>query len=132
MNAAGDSKFSHLSLISQGKIESIIYNRLEELGYTVHWETELISYTQYDDYVMSIVRDLRTKEETIVKSSFIIGADGSHSRVRKHDPTWKYDGISIATQFCLADVTFKTMPLKLDKTNAFSKGAGNYKLNVPQ
>lgn len=130
LNASGDTKFAHLSLLPQGKVESILFDRLSASNHTVHWETELVSYVQHKDHVVSTVRNIQSGQETVVESKFIIGADGSHSRVRKEDKTWKYDGIAVQTQFILADLTFKHMPIKFDKANAFSQGSGRIQVDI--
>lgn len=110
----------------QGTTEKIFNNRLnEDTNCRVNWNTELVSYTQNDDCVTSIVRNIHTKEEQYIESTYIVGADGSHSRVRKDSPDWTYDGISVKTKCFVADLTVKGDNIKnmMDKTNVFMSGS---------
>ncbi len=94
----------------------------------VHWENELISYTQDDEKVISIVLDKKTGQEHKVQSRYIIGADGSHSRVRKGCPDFTYEGVAIDTKFFLADLTIEGENIKnmRDRMNMFVTHLGNY------
>jgi 2-polyprenyl-6-methoxyphenol hydroxylase-like FAD-dependent oxidoreductase len=119
-----------MTILMQGKTEEIMNNHLEEETETkVHWETELLSYTQNDTCVTSIIRNNNTQEETVIESTYIVGADGSHSRVRKANPDWTYDGASIQTKFALADLTIRGENVKhmMDKMNVFMQGTSKFK-----
>lgn len=110
----------------QGKTEDVIYKRLEEeTDCRIHWNTELVSYVLDDAGVTSIVRDNKTKEEKTIESKYIVGADGSHSCVRKSNPEWTYDGVALPTKFFLADLTMQGDHVKelLGKMNIFVKGS---------
>jgi 2-polyprenyl-6-methoxyphenol hydroxylase-like FAD-dependent oxidoreductase len=91
----------------------------------VDWNTELVSYTQDESNVTAIIRDVNTKEETIVKSVYIVGADGTHSKVRKGNSDWTYEGVAINTKFALADLTLKGKDAEIlkEKANVFTSGA---------
>jgi 2-polyprenyl-6-methoxyphenol hydroxylase-like FAD-dependent oxidoreductase len=109
----------------QGKTEDVIYKRLEqETNCRINWATELVSYTQDATGVKSIVRDNITQEEKTIESKYIVGADGSHSRVRKCHPEWTYDGVALPTKFVLADLTVRGDYIEklVEKMNAFTKG----------
>lgn len=111
----------------QGKTEDVINKRLEqETNCRIHWATELVSYTQDDELgvITSIVRDINTKEEKTIESKYIVGADGSHSRVRKCNSEWTYDGTALPTKFVLADLTVHGDHIEelVEKMNAFTKG----------
>jgi 2-polyprenyl-6-methoxyphenol hydroxylase-like FAD-dependent oxidoreductase len=126
IDASGDTSFPHMTLLMQGATERILNDGLEEeTDCRVKWNTELVSYTQEDHYVTSIVRNIHTKEEQVIKSTYIVGADGSHSRVRKGNPDWTYEGVAIPTKFCLADLTLRGENIEnlMDKTNLFVKGS---------
>lgn len=112
----------------QGTTERIFDNRLnEDTDCRVNWNTELVSYTQNDDSVTSIIRNIHTKEEQEIESTYIVGADGSHSRVRKGNPDWTYEGVSVQTKCFIADLTLKgdNIHNMMDKMNAFMKGSRN-------
>lgn len=131
VDACGDTPFAHNSVLMQGKTEEIFVERLtEDTDCKVHWETELVSYTQDDHGVRSVIRDINTKQEQVVESVYIVGADGSHSRVRKENPQWTYDGVAIQTKFVLADLTLhgadgQDIKHLMDRMNVFMTGTGN-------
>lgn len=120
-----------MTLLIQGTTERVFYESLkEETECDVQWNTELVSYTQDDDCVTSIVRNIHTQEEKIIQSRFIVGADGTHSRVRKGNPDWTYEGVSIPMKFFLADVTLKGEGVenRRNKSSVFMRGASKYLL----
>ncbi|KAI8084101.1 FAD binding domain-containing protein [Gilbertella persicaria] len=108
MEACGESPFSQVTLMIQSKTEEFLANRIkEDTECDVHWNTELVSYVQEEDKVVATVRDIYTKQEHMIEAKYIVGADGSHSRVRKGDPDWTYEGTTIQTKFALADLVLK-------------------------
>ncbi|CAO3685926.1 unnamed protein product [Rhizopus stolonifer] len=122
MDSVGDTPYAFMTVVMQSRTEYILNKHLEEkTEYPVHWETELVSYTQNDDKVTSIVLDKRTGLERTIESKYIIGADGSHSRVRKGNSAFTYDGVAIDTKFFLADLNVKGEGFenRLDKGNIF-------------
>ncbi|KAG1122239.1 hypothetical protein G6F42_011668 [Rhizopus arrhizus] len=130
MDACGDTPFAHVTVLMKGKTEELIANRIaEDTDCKVHWGTELVSYTQDEHGVKSVVRDIHTKQEQVVESAYIVGADGSHSRVRKGNSQWTYDGVAIQTKFILADLTLHGadgVDIKhlMDRMNVFMAGTG--------
>lgn len=85
-----------------------------------------MSYIQDEHGVKSTIRDINTKQEQVIESVYIVGADGSHSRVRKENPEWTYKGISIQTKFILADLTLRGSNIEqlMDRMNVFFTGTG--------
>lgn len=70
--------------ISQHRLEPLLSKEvatsaLVDLRYGHEW----VSATQSDDHVLSVIRNVNTNEETIVKCDYLIGADGAGSHVRK-------------------------------------------------
>ncbi|KAG0766766.1 hypothetical protein G6F24_003344 [Rhizopus arrhizus] len=117
-----DTLFPHMTAVMQSRTEYILTDHLEKsTSCQVHWENELISYTQDDEKVISIVLDKKTGQEHKVQSRYIIGADGSHSRVRKGCPDFTYEGVAIDTKFFLADLTIEGENIKnmRDRMNMF-------------
>lgn len=49
----------------------------------IRYRHELISFTEDDDGVTSVVQDLESGEQFTVRSRYIVGADGAHSTVRQ-------------------------------------------------
>ncbi|KAI8370047.1 hypothetical protein EDC96DRAFT_440202, partial [Choanephora cucurbitarum] len=110
--------YAHNTVIMQSKTEEAFYNRIiKDTSCKIHWNNELISYAQDDNKVISIVRDIHTGEKRTIESKYIVGADGTHSAVRKGSPDWTYLGATINTKFALADFHLKGDDLE----DAFSK-----------
>jgi 2-polyprenyl-6-methoxyphenol hydroxylase-like FAD-dependent oxidoreductase len=88
-------------------VERIIIEEIEKLQGKVAWQTELISYEQLGDQVVAQVKDHTNGETKEICAKYIVGADGCHSKVRKQNPTWTYEGHSIKSQFALADLVLE-------------------------
>lgn len=70
--------------ISQHRLEPLMSAEVAALPEVdLRYSTEWVSGTQTDDGVVSVIRDLATGEETVVRSSMLFGADGAGSAVRK-------------------------------------------------
>lgn len=82
----GDDCLAHtptpLRNISQHRLEPLL---AEQVGPAVdlRYDTEWVSASQDGDGVTSVLRDVVTGEQTIVRSHYLLGADGAGSRVRK-------------------------------------------------
>jgi 2-polyprenyl-6-methoxyphenol hydroxylase-like FAD-dependent oxidoreductase len=79
----GLTKFPGLLLIEQSRTEQLLENYLQSFGHSVERRMELTGFTQFDDGCTSIVRKPDGKN-IIIKSKYIIAADGSHSFIRDH------------------------------------------------
>ena len=66
----------------QDHVEPILVERLRTLGGEVRFSTELVGFTQDDSGVSAMIRDRSTGTETIVRSRYLVGADGHASTVR--------------------------------------------------
>jgi 2-polyprenyl-6-methoxyphenol hydroxylase-like FAD-dependent oxidoreductase len=109
----------------QGKTEEIINNKLEnETDCRVEWETRLESFTQDAESVTATVKNIKSNDEYTIRASYIIGADGSHSAVRKCTPGWTFEGVAIRTKFILADLTLTGDDIETfsHRMNAFNLG----------
>ncbi|WP_328863047.1 FAD-dependent monooxygenase [Streptomyces sp. NBC_00306] len=84
-------------LMSQVEVEAALRDRLRELGVEVEWEKELLSVAQDESGVT-----LSFPGEQ-VRSTWLIGCDGAHSRVRRAAEI-DFPGVSIIENFLLADV----------------------------
>lgn len=104
----GASLYPHGTMVSQDAQEEILIDLVEEIEQgTIRWGTTLVDYEEYEDHVEATVCKDDGNTYT-VKSKYMIGADGTHSVVRKKysgTQEWRYDGQAIATRFALADVT---------------------------
>lgn len=104
----GASLYPHGTMVSQDTQEEILIQLVEDLEKgTIRWGTRLMDYEEHEDHVEATVCKDDGSTYT-VKSKYMVGADGTHSIVRKQysgTEEWRYDGQSIATRFALADVT---------------------------
>ncbi|KAG2227354.1 hypothetical protein INT45_004309 [Circinella minor] len=105
MNIDGDTSFPQITSIAQRETEKIFAKLLDEDRIDRH--TKLVSYKQNKDGVEAVVQDLYSGEEETIHANYIVGADGTHSAVRKLDPSWTYDGYSISTRFAIGDVSIE-------------------------
>ncbi len=79
----GLTLFPYLLLLEQSKTEQLFTVFINNLGYSIEWETELKQFTQDDQGVSSILKFTDGHEE-IVTSKYLIAADGARSKIRKH------------------------------------------------
>lgn len=73
-----DIPYPNAWVLGQSQTEAILRNRLEEFGVHVELGTELVSFTQDSD---GVTVHLSTGE--ISRASYLVGADGGHSTVRR-------------------------------------------------
>lgn len=69
--------------ITQIGLEPILRARAAELGAEHRFGAELIDFEQDADGVRATLRDRDTGEETLVRSTYLIAADGAHSAIRE-------------------------------------------------
>jgi putative polyketide hydroxylase len=67
----------------QDQLEPILRARAEQHGADVRFNTELVSFTQARDGVLARIRHRSTGADTDVRAQYVIGADGTQSRVRE-------------------------------------------------
>ncbi|PBK99861.1 hypothetical protein ARMGADRAFT_1008343 [Armillaria gallica] len=85
MEATPDRPYINPVMLGQDRHEEILREHLARYGVTVELGTELVSFEQLPDRVVSRVvktRDGQQSEES-VESQWLIGAEGAHSVVRK-------------------------------------------------
>jgi 2-polyprenyl-6-methoxyphenol hydroxylase-like FAD-dependent oxidoreductase len=78
----GLTKFPYLLMLEQSHTEAILGGFLKEHKCKVERRTELKSFTQSNNEVISVLR-LPNEKEEIVNAKYVIGADGAHSIVRE-------------------------------------------------
>jgi 2-polyprenyl-6-methoxyphenol hydroxylase-like FAD-dependent oxidoreductase len=69
--------------ITQSLLEPLLKSRAEELGTHLRFSTEMISFEQDSKGVTAQIRHRDSGEIDTVRARYMVGADGSHSRVRK-------------------------------------------------
>jgi 2-polyprenyl-6-methoxyphenol hydroxylase-like FAD-dependent oxidoreductase len=78
----GISQFPNLLLLEQSITEHLLRGFISKYGYSVEGNTELIEFGQDASGVTSLVKLPNGKEE-VVRSLYLIAADGSQSSIRK-------------------------------------------------
>ncbi|QQS52092.1 MAG: FAD-dependent monooxygenase [Bacteroidota bacterium] len=78
----GLSKFPNLHLIEQSKTEQLLIDFILSKGRTIEWKTELKSFSKGEVPIASVVQKEGEKEE-IIKSNYLVAADGGNSFVRE-------------------------------------------------
>jgi 2-polyprenyl-6-methoxyphenol hydroxylase-like FAD-dependent oxidoreductase len=69
--------------VPQYVLEDVLREHAQSLpGVRIHFETELVSFSQKGSAVSSQVRDMRNGRIARIESSYLIGADGARSTVR--------------------------------------------------
>ncbi len=69
--------------LSQQRLEPLIRTRAEQLGATLLYATELVSFDQNDTGVTAVIRDLATGEVKIVRAPYMVATDGNRSQIRE-------------------------------------------------
>lgn len=66
----------------QSRLEPLMLAEAKQRGCDVRYNTELISFTQDSQGVTATIKDRGTGACTVVQASYLVGADGAHSKVR--------------------------------------------------
>ena len=95
---AGSDHFPPFVNISQTEVETLLLDRLEELGVRVHWGRRLTGVRQETDGV-----ELAFEDGSVDHAGYAVGTDGAHSAVR-HAIGLAFDGHTFEDRFLIADV----------------------------
>ncbi|WP_327686410.1 FAD-dependent monooxygenase [Streptomyces sp. NBC_00467] len=98
-------------LMSQVEVEAVLRDRLRVLGIEVEWGKELLSVAQDESGAT-----LSFPGEQF-RSTWLIGCDGAHSRVRKAAEIG-FPGVSVIENFLLADVR-ADLPIPADTVSVW-------------
>jgi 2-polyprenyl-6-methoxyphenol hydroxylase-like FAD-dependent oxidoreductase len=69
--------------ISQSLLEPLLRTRAEEMGASLRFGTDMISFEQDPDGVTAVIRDRDSGATDTVRAAYMVAADGAHSRVRE-------------------------------------------------
>jgi 2-polyprenyl-6-methoxyphenol hydroxylase-like FAD-dependent oxidoreductase len=69
--------------MTQQSLEPLIRARAEELGATLRYATELVSFEQDADGVTGHIRNVVSGETAAVRAKYLVAADGNRSQVRE-------------------------------------------------
>ncbi|MCX4820084.1 FAD-dependent monooxygenase [Streptomyces sp. NBC_01142] len=70
-------------LCSQNDLEPVLLSCAREQGGDLRFSTELISFTQDADGVTATMRSRETGEQSIIRSEYLVAADGPRSPIRE-------------------------------------------------
>lgn len=96
-----DTPYPFVFFLSQVETEKILVDDLKKHHLNVERQTTLEDFYQDDKQVTATIRKRNGKEE-ILTADYIIGCDGSHSKVRKILDL-PFDGASYESEFLMAD-----------------------------
>jgi len=111
-----DSAYPFTLTTAQTETERVLGEHLQALGTTAEWGVELIALSQDNDAVHLTLRHEDGSTEQI-SASWVIGADGGHSTVRKMVGT-KLAGSFVGERFLLGDVDVEHK-LDMDSMHTF-------------
>lgn len=78
----GLTRFPFFLMLEQWKTENLLIEFLKAKNFNIENNTELLGFTNNDELVSSEIRT-ENGENQVIKSRFLIGADGTNSLVRK-------------------------------------------------
>lgn len=111
-----DTPYSFLLMVPQWDIEDILVQDLKQFNIIVEHEQEVVDIEQTQDQVL--VRSRHANGEFLeISATYLIGADGAHSIVRKKLDI-PFEGAPYPQEFLLADCKI-TWPLDYDHMKLF-------------
>src|SRR5579859_468025 len=116
-----ESRFSFMLDIPQNETETLLRERVAELGGHIEQSLELLTLRQDAFGVMATLRG-SAGEFHEVRADYIVGCDGAHSRVRR-ELGLPFDGHAYAQDWLLADVQLDWSRAE-DETHAFFRADG--------
>ncbi len=96
------SRYGCMLDIPQNDTETLLRRRISELGGRIEQEVKLVAVCQHDGGVSAMVEDRSGKTHTIT-STYLVGCDGAHSRVR-YELGLSFHGHAYPQDWLLADV----------------------------
>jgi 2-polyprenyl-6-methoxyphenol hydroxylase-like FAD-dependent oxidoreductase len=114
------SSYQFTLMIPQNRIEQLLLQHLEELGHSVVRPCELISYSASGSQIEVQVQTHGSTQT--IKTQWLIGCDGMHSRVREQSGI-AFSGGEYEASFVLADVHMQ-WPLSRDEVTLFYSPKG--------
>ena len=108
--AVGLSPFPYVLSLPQDAHEQILNDALAERGLEIERGIELVDIKESEDSVNCTLRNISTGSEEQFSASYVLGADGAHSRVR-HAAGIAMGGGTYTSRFYVADVNLSsTLP----------------------
>jgi 2-polyprenyl-6-methoxyphenol hydroxylase-like FAD-dependent oxidoreductase len=123
-----ESRFAFMLDIPQNETETLLRERVSELGGAIENNTELLDLTQDEYGVHARIRS-SSGDECDVRADFAVGCDGAHSRVR-HELGLEFDGHAYPQDWLLADVQLD-WSRREDDVHAFFRADGTPMICFP-
>lgn len=101
-----DSPFPSIYFLPQSETERIFIKFLEKKDIYIERQKELITFTQNNQNVETVIKDLSTGVTERIICAYIIGCDGAHSRIR-HILNFLFEGNAYPQIFNLIDAHIK-------------------------
>lgn len=98
---AGLSRYPYMLVLEQSKNERLLYEYMQAHGKVVHWQTELLDFSQAAGSVTAQVKT--TTGVSTIEAGYMVGCDGPRSPVR-HGLGLAFEGSTFARTFYVADV----------------------------
>jgi len=114
-----DTPYSFILMVPQWEIEAILVDDLRRLGVEVEHNVEVVGFDSTNEGVIVHAKD-KTGASLEVRGTYLIGADGAHSIVRK-TMGLSFEGAAYAQGFLLADCKID-WPLDYDHMKMFLRG----------
>ncbi|KAF7797478.1 hypothetical protein EIP86_008676 [Pleurotus ostreatoroseus] len=131
---ANHTKFPHILVVSQHVTEQILGKRVKEEGIAVHRPAKVLGVaTDHDDPNLT---DVLFDDGQVVKTRYVIGADGARSTIRQCigidcvDPDGETGAMDWIEHAVVADVTF-TSPPSLSRSETFYVINDSFCLVIP-
>jgi 2-polyprenyl-6-methoxyphenol hydroxylase-like FAD-dependent oxidoreductase len=115
-----DTPYSFVLMVPQWETEEILVEDLRRFGVEVEHNVEVTGFEQSPEGVVAHARDTKTGAGIEVRGSYLIGADGAHSIVRK-GLGLGFEGAAYLQGFLLADCKID-WPLDHDRMKLFFRG----------
>ena len=110
------SPFPYVLMLGQDENELILGGKLQELGFSVQWNTELTNLEQHADHVTAQLKGPDGITRTIT-AAWVAGCDGAHSPVRELNGI-TFPGAPYEHVFFVAD-TVATGDMVQDELNVY-------------
>lgn len=101
----GRTSFPSGLMLEQSVTQRLLLDRLDGLGFTPRWETELVEFGQDEEGVTATVR--HAEGTSLIRARWLLGCDGGSSTVRKQLGI-TLEGGTYDSSFFLADVMGST------------------------
>ena len=69
--------------LPQAQLNKLLYKATSSMGVDVSFNNELVGITNHDTHVTARIKDTRSGQEKDLEASFLVGADGGRSAVRR-------------------------------------------------